>query len=126
MALTQHGLHYAITVAMLATVGGAFITYAVEKDASGSNIHTIGDALWWAVTTVATVGYGDRYPVTPEGRGVALVLMFIDRHVALPASASSGSWSFSNVLSSAVNLAVPPSGSSSRLDGRRTGSDGCS
>src|SRR5207302_9291464 len=64
-ALTQHGLHYAITVAMLATVGGAFITYAVEKDAAGSNIHTIGDALWWAVTTVATVGYGDRYPVTP-------------------------------------------------------------
>lgn len=46
-----------------------------EGDANG-NIRTAPDALWWAVTTVTTVGYGDFYPVTWEGRLVASVLMF--------------------------------------------------
>jgi voltage-gated potassium channel len=41
----------------------------------GSNIKTAEDALWWAFTTITTVGYGDRYPVTTEGRFVAIVLM---------------------------------------------------
>jgi voltage-gated potassium channel len=45
-----------------------------ETDAS-SNIKTAGDAVWWSVTTVTTVGYGDRFPVTTGGRLVAAVLM---------------------------------------------------
>jgi voltage-gated potassium channel len=40
-----------------------------------SNIKTPADALWWAITTITTVGYGDRYPITLEGRAVAVVLM---------------------------------------------------
>ena len=42
-----------------------------------ANITTIGDALWWAAATVATVGYGDFTPVTLEGRVVAIVLMLV-------------------------------------------------
>jgi len=42
----------------------------------GGNIQTAGDALWWSLTTITTVGYGDHFPVTPEGRAVAVVLMF--------------------------------------------------
>jgi len=40
-----------------------------------ANIHGAQDALWWSVVTLTTVGYGDRYPVTPEGRLIAMVLM---------------------------------------------------
>ena len=45
------------------------------ETAATSNITTADDAMWWAVTTMATVGYGDRYPVTAEGRLVAVTLM---------------------------------------------------
>lgn len=40
-----------------------------------SNIKNIGDAFWWALVTLTTVGYGDKFPVTPEGKVVAAVLM---------------------------------------------------
>lgn len=46
----------------------------LENDAQ-SNIRTPGDALWWSLTTITTVGYGDRYPVTTEGRVLAVSLM---------------------------------------------------
>ncbi|MBU6154143.1 MAG: ion transporter [Bdellovibrionales bacterium] len=47
------------------------------EDAPDSNIKTAGDALWWAYSTVTTVGYGDRYPVTTEGRIIGALLMTI-------------------------------------------------
>ena len=46
-----------------------------EHHARNANIHTFGDALWWSATTVSTVGYGDRYPTTGEGRAIAVGLM---------------------------------------------------
>ena len=50
-------------------------TLQVERDASGANITTFGDAIWWALVTITTVGYGDLYPVTPPGRFYAVLLM---------------------------------------------------
>lgn len=49
--------------------------YDAEYGVEDSNIHNFGDALWWSMVSVTTVGYGDFYPVTTEGRLVALVLM---------------------------------------------------
>jgi voltage-gated potassium channel len=43
-----------------------------ERDNPTANIHTFGDAVWWAAATVPTVGYGDHYPVTTQGRWIAV------------------------------------------------------
>jgi voltage-gated potassium channel len=55
-------------------VGSVAVLDAERRSAEG-NIKTVGDALWWALTTMTTVGYGDRFPVTSEGRLVAVGLM---------------------------------------------------
>jgi voltage-gated potassium channel len=55
-------------------VGCALLVHAAE-DGHGGSIDSVGDALWWSITTVTTVGYGDTFPVTPAGRGIAAVLM---------------------------------------------------
>jgi voltage-gated potassium channel len=60
------------SVLLIATVA----IYLFEAQAPGSKIETLMDALYWAVITLTTVGYGDIVPVTPEGRVVAMVLVF--------------------------------------------------
>jgi voltage-gated potassium channel len=46
-----------------------------ERGAPDANIVTFGDSVWWACVTMATVGYGDYFPVTPLGRILAVLLM---------------------------------------------------
>jgi voltage-gated potassium channel len=65
------------TVALISVVLTIFSSIAVLnfEGEEASNIRTPSDALWWSFVTVTTVGYGDKYPVTPEGRLVGVVLM---------------------------------------------------
>jgi voltage-gated potassium channel len=56
-------------------LNGAVIVYLFERHAPQSNIHTLGDAMWWSFVTVTTVGYGDFYPVTTGGRITACFIM---------------------------------------------------
>ena len=55
----------------------ALSVYEAERYADGANITSFADAVWWAFASVTTVGYGDRFPVTDEGRFVATFLMVI-------------------------------------------------
>lgn len=75
--LTHKGLHFILLAVLVVVLVGAAIEVAAEGNASGSNIHTYGQALWWAIVTITTVGYGDRFPVTAAGQGVAVVLMLV-------------------------------------------------
>jgi voltage-gated potassium channel len=61
-------------IAILLVIFSAIGILQVEKDPT-SNIKTAEDAIWWAYVTITTVGYGDKFPVTTEGRIIAAVLM---------------------------------------------------
>lgn len=61
-------------LAILLIIFSAIAILEVENDPN-SNIKTAEDAIWWTYTTITTVGYGDKYPVTIEGRIIAMVLM---------------------------------------------------
>jgi len=75
--LTHRGLHL-VLLAVIGIIGICSVLELVfEQHAPGANIRNFGDALWWAIVTVTTVGYGDAYPVTAGGRGVAVVLMLV-------------------------------------------------
>jgi len=63
------------TVLML-EISSILIVYT-EASAAGSNIKTAGDALWWSLVTMATVGYGDKFPVTTPGRVIAIFVMIV-------------------------------------------------
>jgi voltage-gated potassium channel len=77
--LFEHRAKGALTVvALISAVLIIFSSIAIlnAEAVPEANIKTGGDALWWAVTTVTTVGYGDKFPVTAAGRIIAALLMF--------------------------------------------------
>jgi voltage-gated potassium channel len=77
-AILRHHSLFRVLIAATATLFiGAWLVLLFEENAKGSNIHSYPDALWWAIVTVTTVGYGDRFPVSAGGRAVAVVLMLV-------------------------------------------------
>ena len=91
------GRQFAITVKVF--IASIFIAYisAVqitisERAIEGSNIKNFGDGLWWAITTVTTVGYGDRYPTSAEGKFLAVGLMVVGISLMGVITASVAAW----------------------------------
>jgi voltage-gated potassium channel len=68
---------YIIIFSAMALTFGAVGEYLVESPNPNAKITNIGDAFWWAISTVTTVGYGDVYPVTAGGKIVASLLMIV-------------------------------------------------
>lgn len=63
---------FVLTIAVVSFASAGILLVETSPE---SNIRTAEDALWWAMTTITTVGYGDRFPVTNAGRIIASVMM---------------------------------------------------
>lgn len=81
IAVTHNYRAAALAMVMIVMVFGVVLCSAgvlqYESTAPNGNIKTAGDVMWWAAVTASTIGYGDVYPVTPEGRVLAVALMLI-------------------------------------------------
>lgn len=91
------GKHLAITAKVALTA--IFIAYisaiqitVIERPATGSNIKEFGDGLWWAISTVTTVGYGDYFPTTLQGKFLAVLLMITGISLVGAVTASVAAW----------------------------------
>lgn len=91
-SLAGRALVYVSGAAGMAVGLGGLAVLDAERGAEGANIESFGDAIWWACTTVTTVGYGDRFPVTATGRCVAFVLMLVGIGLVGTVTASVAAW----------------------------------
>ncbi len=64
-----------VSLSAFLLVAFSSVSILVCERQNDSNIKNAEDALWWSVTTFTTVGYGDKYPITTEGRALGMVLM---------------------------------------------------
>ena len=73
----QGGLLLVALFGILTLEFGCMLVLAFEIHAAGSNIETGGQALWWGIVTITTVGYGDYYPVSMGGRVMGALIMIV-------------------------------------------------
>ena len=99
LALQKVAIGRQLGITVKVAVSAVFISYIAaiqitisERTVEGSNIKTFSDGLWWAVTTVTTVGYGDRYTTTTEGRFLAVLLMITGISLVGVITASVAAW----------------------------------
>ena len=88
---------YVVSTVTLVGFVSSLAVLEAERDAPDATITTFGDAVWWTLTTISTVGYGDRYPVTLEGRLVAATLMVAGIALLGVVTASIAAWFVENL-----------------------------
>ena len=67
----------AIFIILMLVIAASIIMYDLEHDAQPESFKNAFSGIWWAVSTLLTVGYGDIYPITPAGRFVGIILAFL-------------------------------------------------
>lgn len=117
--LNRHAVHwtrgrlalYVVAATVLIVLMAGLAVLDAERGHPGSRIHSYPEALWWAVCTITTVGYGDLYPITVEGRLVALALMIGGLGLIGFTTGSLASWIVDRVSDS-----ERPTGAATRAD----------
>ena len=89
--LVRTGRAVLVSALILIVIGAVSVLDAEQGDPQAL-IKTFPDALWWSITTVTTVGYGDLYPVTSTGRAVAAMLMLVGISVVGVLTAGATTW----------------------------------
>jgi voltage-gated potassium channel len=74
---SRYAMFITILLTILVLTVASVLVLQFESKSPDANITTGGDALWYSIVTITTVGYGDFYPVTPEGRITAAFIMFM-------------------------------------------------
>src|ERR1700727_875545 len=83
---------YTVSGVALLIYTSSLAVFDKERYLHGATINSFGKALWWSITTVTTVGYGDVYPVTNTGRVIAVLLMIGGISLVGVVTASLASW----------------------------------
>jgi voltage-gated potassium channel len=83
---------YTVSGVVLLIYTASLAVFDKERYLPGATINSFGKALWWSITTVTTVGYGDVYPVTNTGRVIAVLLMIGGISLVGVVTAALASW----------------------------------
>lgn len=83
---------YTVSGVLLLIYTASLAVFDKERYQHGATINSFGKALWWSITTVTTVGYGDVYPVTDTGRVIAVLLMIGGISLVGVVTAALASW----------------------------------
>ena len=119
-ALTRGRLAvYVAATTALITVVGALAALDAERAAPDGSIKTFPEALWWAIVTITTVGYGDYSPVTVEGRLVALAMMIGGIGLIGFVTGSLASWIVERISADEPSRADDPGATRSDIAGLR-------
>jgi voltage-gated potassium channel len=106
---------YVVASASLVTLIAALAMLDAERHNPQANIKSFGDALWWALSTMTTVGYGDRYPTSGEGRYIGAGLMLAGIALLGVVTASIASWMVEQVRNVEADARVATSGDIAEL-----------
>lgn len=95
-------LTYTIAAVVLLIYVASLAILDTERDQPGATINTFGQAVWWSITTVTTIGYGHLYPITVTGRVIAVLLMIGGITLVGVVTASLASWIVQRVAETGV------------------------
>ncbi len=114
----QTTLLFVILGAIVVLEIGGILMLGAEAKSPDANIHTASDALWWGIVTIATVGYGDRYPVTNPGRVIGVMTIVAGVGLFSAVTSFLAQWFLS--ARSGKDKEIPPNGQPGDQPGQQT------